>query len=392
MLLGAGASIEAGVPASTSMSARIVDHVDTPANRHRGLTHALNYASGALIAHQTAQGASPYAGIDVEQLFASVQMLGNRESVEVAPFVSWSPVLDTIGPARRVSGFFDDHFRESIVGTAHGRSHYRPSDLIKEVVESVVRADSSTATFRQLEAVMLNSLVDLVSVDASQVDYLSPLLNLPGNPIEIATLNYDRAIELLAEKNGVRLDTGIGLWRGGHDWSWDRSAEVRLLKLHGSIDWTLAEAIGIGGMRESRIEPVEPSYEREKWRNSPGVVFGARGKVRAEGPFLAMLREFDDMLSRAEHLIIVGYSFRDDHINVALTRWINRAEGQRMTVVDPNFDDDPRVRRGDPTFTSALVRASRERPGNPPRPAPLKLEIVKSGASTGLATLLESSP
>ena len=114
-LLGAGASVEAGVPASMPMTEEIVEHISNDSGRLQGIRQALNFAVGALVAHDTAAGASPYAGIDVERLFSAVQMLGNRGAVEVAPFVAaWSPILDSIGPEGRFPTSFDRDLREAI--------------------------------------------------------------------------------------------------------------------------------------------------------------------------------------------------------------------------------------------------------------------------------------
>jgi|NGEPerStandDraft_6_1074524.scaffolds.fasta_scaffold124741_3 hypothetical protein len=114
-LLGVGASVEAGVPASMPMTQEIVQHIGNTRGRFRGIAQALNFAVGALIAHDTAVGASPYAGIDVERLFSAVQMLGNRDAVEVAPFIAaWSPILDSIGPEGRFPTSFDRDLREAI--------------------------------------------------------------------------------------------------------------------------------------------------------------------------------------------------------------------------------------------------------------------------------------
>lgn len=77
------------------MTKAIVDRVGAT---RTDLSLALNFAVGAMIAHDTARGANPYAGIDVERLFAAVQMLASRGDLETTPFVaSWAPALDLLG-------------------------------------------------------------------------------------------------------------------------------------------------------------------------------------------------------------------------------------------------------------------------------------------------------
>lgn len=383
-LLGAGASIDAGVPGSTAMTQQIVAALDTPRNRHQGLTHALNYAIGAMIAHRTANGSNVYAGIDVEDLFTAVQMLSERESLEIAPFVQWSPALMSQGGGS-LPPFFDKDFKE---GVLKDRAFKGPGEMITKALEALTGSKSASTDqlYARLQARLLSELTALVSVTDKEVDYLYPLLQMRDNPVEIATLNYDRSIELLCERREVRLDTGISGWTGGGDWNWNENAEVHLLKIHGSIDWRIREEKGLGGLPETKVVTVgDPQADSGySYNNSlPGVVFGARGKLRADGPFLSMLREFENMLTRADRLLVVGYSFRDAHINVALTRWINSASSRDITVIDPAFNSDPRVYRRE-SFANRLMSAARSLEGDE-EVRKLNLRVLKDTAAQGLA-------
>jgi len=69
------------------------------------------------------------------------------------------------------------------------------------------------------------------------------------------------------------------------------------------------------------------------------VIFGAGNKLRADGPYLALLREFDAALEETDVLLVVGYSFRDDHVNTMLTSWMNTKEEKRMVILDNAADD-----------------------------------------------------
>lgn len=378
-LLGAGASVDAGVPSSVAMTREIVASIDSPRHDYWGFSHAINYAVGAMVAHRTANGASAYAGIDVEELFSAVQMLSDRESLEVAPFVQWSPALSGVrgqGTSGSLPPFFDKNFKEGIL---QNRSFNQPGDMIKKAFEALSNTQSTDQIYMALQVEMLNALRKLVAVSAESVEYLGPLLHSAGIPVEIATLNYDRSVEELCRLKKRSVDTGMSAWSGGRDWEWDPNAEVRLLKLHGSIDWQIEVEQGRGGLTESKV--VQRSDDSES-RGTPGVVFGGRGKLRADGPFLSMLREFDNMLSRAERLLIVGYSFRDDHINVALARWVNSVPGRNMTVIDPAFNRDRRVIDRRYSFANQLENASRPAVDGTRR---LNLRVVRETAKNGLA-------
>jgi SIR2-like domain len=390
-LLGAGASVEAGVPSSMPMTQEIVQHIGNSRGRFQGVEQALNFAVGALIAHDTAVGASPYAGIDVERLFSAVQMLGNRDAVELAPFIAaWSPILDSIGPEGRFPTSFDRDLREAITNKrSYGNKAER---LIKEAIHSLTEKKDGQATFRNLEISMIQALRTLVAIDPSNVDYLSPLLQISPSPMRIATLNYDRSIEELANRAEMLCDTGIEAWPGGHDWTWDPAADIHLLKLHGSIDWVLTSQMGLGGLRESRVLVSVPSgNDRGVRRDSPALVFGTRGKLRAEGPFLAMLRAFDAFLSSADRLLVVGYSFRDEHINTAIRRWINMCPDRRLVVIDPNYNPHVLRDRSNPTFAHELMQAMAVRDGGEPHWRE-GFVVLETGAGEGLLNLLGSGP
>jgi hypothetical protein len=385
-LLGAGASVDAGIPASSQMSEKISAAILSSRNQYSGIVHAFNYAVGALIAHRSASGGDPYSGIDVERLFSAVQMLGSRDLVEVAPFVTWSPVLETIGPTKRVSSSFDRDFAQILTG----KGYKKPSQLIQELVSSMVDRDVSEAVFQRLEVEMLNALTQLLKVDDQKLDYLSPLFSEPSDTINIATLNYDQSVETLAQAKGLELDTGITSWQGGYDWAWNSSARIKLLKLHGSIDWILSSQIGAGGVSQQVIE-IEGAAESGSVGagGRPGVVFGTRGKVRADGPFLAMLRSFDEMLKGASRLIVVGYSFRDDHINVAINRWINSAPMRTLTVVDPGFLSEASSWNNRGSYPTALANATHSFQRDVGNVRLLDLHVISQTAKAGLALAVE---
>jgi hypothetical protein len=331
VLLGAGASVDAGVPASTEMTKQIVDKLNTWRNQGNGIAAALNYAVGAMIAHRAAHESNPYDGIDVESLFSAVQMLSAKDDLEIAPFVTWSPVLTDLRGHESSLGSGSEY---ALKQALEGRGGTSVAAAVKAMVDKGSRADNSGRLYSGVEELMLDALEGLLQVNPDRLSYLLPLID--NGDATIATLNYDLAVETLAESLGKTVDTGIRNWTTGADWVWNSAADVRLLKLHGSIDWVTERAPGAGGIHQEAVTALAPG-EKKSHHARPGIVFGARGKLRPEGPFLPMLREFDNLLAHATEVVIVGYSFRDDHINVALSRWVNANPGKVMVVVEPNF-------------------------------------------------------
>src|SRR5262249_39620021 len=138
---------------------------------------------------------------------------------------------------------------------------------------------------------------------------------------------------------GLTFTTGIREW--SETGSFVQSGDgLFLLKLHGSIDWALD--------RDQRSEdrPIPHSVIRQvsdaQVKTSgfrPAVIFGQRNKLTAEGPFLDLLRAFQQELSRADGLTVVGYSFRDAHVNEYISQWLNKSKTRTMRVIDPYLDD-----------------------------------------------------
>jgi hypothetical protein len=95
LLLGAGASVEAGVPGAYAMSTEIVKRLrDKPQFRREA--HLLSFIAGGLLQKAGRDNSNPFtAGVNVEDLFNAVSLLGERETLEAAPFVaSWDPMLE----------------------------------------------------------------------------------------------------------------------------------------------------------------------------------------------------------------------------------------------------------------------------------------------------------
>lgn len=361
-LLGAGASVEAGLPISSALTQRMAATVD--GRRDADVSRAINAAIGAMVAHDTARGRSAYEQVDIERLFSAIEMLSDLDDQELTPFVtSWTPAVSFTGGGSDFPHSWVDSFLGRL-GQAAGRVSVLDEEHFKEVFAEGVRAvtggEYGAQVFKRLQQDMLFHLVELLTVDLERVDYLTPLLNSKP-PIRIATLNYDTTIEDLAWRSGRSYTTGLETWEPSADWQWG-DASIRLLKLHGSLTWYWHPECLSGKLREIRTTQITRGqdghwhFPNDYFGGGRGVVFGRRGKLRADGPYLAMLRAFDSFLEESDTLVIVGYSLRDDHINSAIARWFNRGR-RALVLIDPFL---PAFRPGGDTFAQELLRAIHE--------------------------------
>ena len=79
--------------------------------------------------------------------------------------------------------------------------------------------------------------------------------------------------------------------------------------------------------------------DMQEVRFRPAILFGGRTKLTVEGPFLDLLRSFKQKLSTVNRLTIIGYSFRDPHINEYISQWLNQDRKNRIRIINPNFPE-----------------------------------------------------
>jgi hypothetical protein len=272
----------------------------------------------------------------------------------------------------------------------HGRSVGRTvADVLKRVFENIKPRSSGSATdfqrdmeqatserhrpgqgrvFLEANQTMIQLLAQMVWIDdPMRVQYLAPLVTNPNVRV-IATLNYDNAIELAASSCGIPCDTGIDEWSQSGLFS-SSDDGLSLLKLHGSIDWALKS----GTVNMDRPMPFQEivRIEPEKIKQldfTPAVIFGSRNKLTAAGPYLELLRTFARELNLSERLTVVGYSFRDEHINEYLRQWINGDSKRTLRIINgPTFNG------ADSAFAQHLIQALKAR-----------VELVGAYAATGI--------
>lgn len=347
-LLGAGASAEAGLPVSRAITQKMIDKLSDQ-RRNDQASSAFNFVVSAIIADDGRSGRRPDELPDIERVASAIELLASRADLEISPFVStWEPALTALesAPAREPA-FLERDLVRALTGQRGGvypRKGTAPAEpdgrrlvkLLRDLISSQV-AGGPSPVFSRLLNMLVEYLVDILRIpDDSSFDYLTPLtcVSNPGSEVTtISTLNYDLGLELVASRNGVDLSTGIADWAqtGMLDFS---SAPLRLLKLHGSLDWQRER-------NRSLLTPRSGLVSEDSMRTRPFIVFGQREKLRAEGPFLQLLEAFRSTLQAAATLVVLGYAFRDDHINECIARWLLGNEDRRLLIVDPFFPESP---------------------------------------------------
>jgi hypothetical protein len=144
------------------------------------------------------------------------------------------------------------------------------------------------------------------------VRYLEPLNQFIKSyrPIHIFSTNYDICIETFCQEYDKKYTDGFS-----PGWDVDnfekKDVDVLLYKLHGSIRWYRT---GSGDYEASRLILDGTKVKLDtRQRAIPLILYPGR-KLEYIEPTLDMLVELKRKLDHAKYVIVIGYSFKDDHL------------------------------------------------------------------------------
>lgn len=321
LLLGAGASAEAGIPTSGAMIGQIEEllrsHTDWQAfdDLYNHVKSAIHYAAG-LRGHFNDQ-----VNYNIETLVNTLYELERNEDHPLYPFIaSWN------------SRF-------------------------------VALAGADFTRIRQFRRLILAALKRwMCPEDTSQGDYYDGLATLQQDlnfPLPVFSLNYDLCVERL-ERNGVRVETGFGGHGPQHVWDWERfdelgpnpAPQIALYKLHGSINWKR----DAGTKELFAVEQIE-NIDADRME----VIFGRDFKLEAADPYLFYTYEFRRFSLEATLIVLIGYGFGDSHINKMLTQAVRKDANRRLLVVCRCGESDAARRKVDIRTSLGLSDTESER-------------------------------
>ena len=297
ILLGAGASADAGLPTAQQLHAALATRLPPL------------YVNVANLMF-------PGEPVDVERLFRVLEFLHQIEldTRSAQPILPTSERPEQLDIARLVKEWLPD---------------------IEQHLASQ-RGAVGASPMGQLIDQLWIELCDLLWMDTPighNLGYLAYILRATAGGT-IVTLNYDNSFER-ANQIGVAQRVNSGPYSGTYvpRPTPDETQPVRLIKLHGSLGWQYDEEYygGVNALLEDGL-PGRVSVWRNKRHpvESPAVIFGAGNKLRSDGPFLDMFMEFKQALTNAERLIVIGYSGGDAHVNTLIREWVSSHDGPRL--------------------------------------------------------------
>lgn len=169
--------------------------------------------------------------------------------------------------------------------------------------------------------------------------------------LDLFTLNHDTVIEQYLDRCGVRYTDGFGQpIKAVRYWSpemfEDPSYNVRLFKLHGSVNWFRFEPHAASW----KNEPVGIALDGDFWHTEkpdgqsqlpvdgrPKLLAGTFNKMLeyTSGIYFDLYCQMYRALHDTELLIFCGYGFGDKGINTRLVEWAHASEKNVMVVIHP---------------------------------------------------------
>ncbi|GAA1136340.1 hypothetical protein GCM10009651_20500 [Microbacterium natoriense] len=374
VLLGAGASMDAGLPSTYTFARALLDAVRQNNLGNSPLVQTLHFIYGAMVNQRTEQGGDPFEAVNVETMISAIRLLRDRASHEVTPFIQgWKPQVgahhqSSLGQhgqtiANRIAGGQDPFFAGPDIENA-----------VRSIVGDVIHGSTNGAHYAALET-EIRTHVRNILLNTTDVSYLSPLIDLastqPGG-LDVATLNYDLTVETCAAERGVLVDRGGEELPLGALTPFDPDAPLRLYKIHGSIDlYETTDRTGALGRSKLVRDHSDNSF-------APAIVIGDRDKLGSGGRTIALLVAFARALHNATRLVVVGYSFADAHINDLILEWLDGDPSRELVVLDPGWPE-PHLAYSD--YRAALTKELAN--ANPPR-----IRVIRARASKQLERAL----
>ncbi|MHC1563167.1 SIR2 family protein [Actinomycetospora sp. C-140] len=395
-LLGAGSSVDAGLPMAADLTDIIIKGASV---KNRNILEfvrsgiQMQRAAAAVDSNST----EPSSRVDSESLYNAVNDLVFRNQLDISPFVTaWHPLLNSFQDRRADSREVENllkKFQKETVAEAR-KTDRNPTISLTRSSRDLARRLTHAETPGLPQTILDQIRTDVVKAvyidDAARVQYLQPLFTLSDRtsaPVAVATLNYDQCLELAGESFGVEVSDGISTAPGDREIDYG-AARIKLIKLHGSSNWVR----GSHGVTRVAQQSEALSYR------SQAILFGGRNKLTAEWPFLELLWRWSQELQQCEDLCIIGYSYRDEHVNAILRNWLDDDPARRVFLIDPTTYNDithplgwhvkSESSNAESHWDNSSLGVDRKRiQGPPPQP---RFTIIPDGAKGGLASLERS--
>jgi hypothetical protein len=289
-LLGAGASANANVPISVGLNKNIYDRIDESSTEGSKQKRLVNYILGSVYFYRGLNNKNPgRAPVNMEEVVSALRQIRRRDEAFVSAFVgSWHEKIRSFSE-EFLQRFEDDLTQWIAQELDHGADH-----------------------------------------ETEYLQWFAKLREEHSTNLNIFTLNHDLTVETALDTYGVNYCTGFDFKENGEG-KWDPGlfdsgigrVPINLYKLHGSLGWIKDE--DTQEVTASKVHyPADPHL----------MIFGMLEKVTVEEPFFELVKRFKELSRNASLIVVLGYSFNDEHVNSILFDSLRVESGKRLLIVD----------------------------------------------------------
>ena len=287
ILLGAGASVDAGIPHSNRMISNVEDLICKEWKEFQQLYNfiksSIHYSDG--INGKFGQNST----VNIERFVNILDEIKKKREHVLFPFVgSWNPTLIEVA----------------------GQNFEKAGQLRDKIVEQLRDSWISLNDYNQ----------------ARYFHKLESLLEEYNFPLRVFSLNYDLCLEKNCSKDKVERGFNESL-----QWDWKRYDEsvpepkgIYLYKLHGSTDWYYDSSVMKCSDDPGKIKDEDTA-----------IIFGTTYKLQYRDPFLFYAYEFRKWTLESKLMVCIGYGFGDDHINQIIQQALDQNNGRILLSVAP---------------------------------------------------------
>lgn len=220
---------------------------------------------------------------------------------------------------------------QMVIGIAPGLSKLGLED--SKVAEHVKRAEELRG---YLDAYIIDTC-ERFDRSRSSVETAELLSLREFGPLWVFTTNYDRVLENACIVARVDYSDGFSQAEGAPvaDWSGTFTQGVRIVKLHGSVNWYIDEKGGqIHRLDRGYALPAHDFRLTRRDHNlRPLMIIPTLEKQTTTEPYVHLATWFGDALRDTRVLIVIGSSLRDDHIRGVVR---TRMELLHVVLVNPD--------------------------------------------------------
>jgi len=348
LFLGAGVSVPSGLPTAASLTNRLF--TDSYTDDGRGV-----FSPGM-------NATNIEAGSDVtERVRELLEVLRTHDNEDIAR-VGISPVaggFQSSGAIYRSGSTYEDLFflcqQISLwnIGLSDNSLTTPFMESIERKAGGLLRGGSLDARLCDLASLGQQASIFIETVVANALrrhyvvgfELIRELATEPSiERLHIVTLNHDTLVEQYLSANGIAFVDGFGAPDGDVRWSEDgaydtQGPHVRILKLHGSINWysflfqgrartALLLGTDAANARDARGLPIRSQFRRPSFLSGINKTVSYQRGIYADVHF-----RFNEVLRECDQIVMSGYGWGDSSISFQLDTWLDRNRANRIILL-----------------------------------------------------------